>query len=156
MTDAAVSLREWAIDLEAAAGIARAIVGTPFVPDQLRIWINPAERDPAKKMLDVDQTVATVSAVLLAGQELALPPMASLRAFTVIRGTVAMYAVAARALLLSHGHEIIIRESTSTRAIVDGRRAGAEQWQRSIWDIDRAKIAKLYPGHPDGNWAQAA
>ena len=151
-SSAAVSLREWAVDLEAAAGIARAIVYTPFVPDQLRVWLNPHERDPAKKTLDHDATVATVSAVLLAGQELALPPMAALRAFTVIRGTVAMYAVAARALLLSHGHEIVVRESTSTRAIVDARRAGADQWQRSTWDLDRAKTAKLYPGKEDGNW----
>lgn len=147
-----LSLRGWALEAEAAAGIAKAVAGTAFVPDHLRVWINPAERDPSKKELDFDRTVQQVAAVLLAGQELGLEPMASLRAFVIIRGTVALFAVAARALLQQHGHEVIVVESTSTRAIVRGRRAGSEHWQQSVWDIDRAKTAGLFPGHPEGNW----
>jgi hypothetical protein len=139
----ALSLRGWAEEAQAAAGIAKALAPTAFVPDHLRVWTNPKERD---------STVAQVSAVLLAGQELEFGPMASLRAFVIIRGTVALFAVAARALLLRHGHEIVVRESTSSRAIVSGRRNGSENWQSSTWDLDRARTAGLYPGHPDGNW----
>jgi hypothetical protein len=149
-----VSLRAWAEEAEAAAGIARSLAPTAFVPDQLKVWENPEERNPAKKVLAFDATVATVAAVLLAGQELGLKPMASLRSFTIIRGTVAMYAVAARALLLQAGHEIVIKETTSQRAIVHARRAGAEQWQEAKWDLERARTAKLYPGHPDGQWSR--
>ena len=145
-----LSLRTWAAEAEAAAGIARVLAPTPFVPDSLRRWTNPDAR-PADRILDLDGTVATVTAVLLAGQELRLPPMASLRSFTLIKGTVAMYAIAARGLLQNAGHDIVIKESTSQRAVVDGRRAGGE-WQRSVWDLDRAKLAGLYPGHPEGNW----
>jgi hypothetical protein len=153
-TDAShgVSLRAWAAEAEAAAGIARAVAPTAFVPDQLRRWVNPDERDPRKKQLDYEGTVATVTAVLLAGQELGLSPMASLRSFTIIRGTVAMYALAARGLLQQHGHEIVVKESTSVRAVVDGRRADGGEWQRSIWDLDRAKTARLYPGEERSNW----
>jgi len=150
--DRALSLRAWAEEAEAAAGIARALAPTAFVPEQLRVYENPAERDPAKKVLNLDGTVMTVTAVLLAGQEIGLGPMASLRSFTIIRGTVAMYALAARALLQHHGHEIEVRETTSVRAIVDGRRAGTEKWQRSTWDIERAKTARLFPGPENGNW----
>jgi len=148
----ALSLRGWAAEAEAAAGIAKALAGTAFVPDHLRVWTNPQERDPAKRVLDYENTVAQVTAVLLAGQELEFGPMASLRAFVIIRGTVALYAIAARALLQRHGHEIVVVESNSMRAIVRGLRAGSENWQESTWDLDRAKLAGLYPGHVDGNW----
>jgi hypothetical protein len=151
---AELTLRGWAAEAEAAANIAKALAPTDFVPDQLRRWQNPQERDPAKKVLDYDGTVQTIAAVLLAGQELGLKPMASLRSFTIIRGTVAMYAIAARALLLNHGHEIIVVESTTERAVVRARRYGTDQWQQSMWDLPRARLAKLYPGHPDGNWSR--
>ena len=148
---AAVSLRGWALEAEAAAGIARALAPTPFVPDQLRRYVNP-DAPPAKRELDMEGTVATVSAVLLAGQELEFGPMASLRAITIIRGSVALYAIACRAILQRHGHDIIIKESTDNRAIVDARRAGTDTWQRSTWDLDRARLMGLYPGKPDSNW----
>src|SRR5215831_16079393 len=107
--DPAVSLRAWAAEAEAAAGIAKALAGTPFVPEQLRRYTNP-DAPANKRILDYDGTVATV---MLAGQELGFGPMASLRSITIIKGTVALYAIAARALLLQHGHEIIVKESTS-------------------------------------------
>ncbi len=151
---AEMTLRGFAGELEAAANIAKALAPTDFVPEQLRRYTNPEERDPRKRILDYDTTVQTIAAVLVAGQELGFRPMASLRAFTIIRGNVAMYALAARALLLAHGHEIIVVESTSERAIVRGRRGGSDQWQQSLWDLPRARLAKLYPGHPDGNWAR--
>jgi hypothetical protein len=149
---APLSLRGWAEEAQAAAGIAKALAPTAFVPDHLRVWTNPKERDPDKRILDLDSTVAQVTAVLLAGQELEFGPMASLRAFVIIRGTVALYAIAARALLLRAGHEVVVVESTQSRAIVTARRAGSETWQTSTWDIDRAKLAGLFPGHQDGNW----
>ena len=148
----ALSLRGWAAEAEAAANIAKALAPTSFIPDHLKLWVNPEERNPAKRQLDYEGTVAQVAAVLLAGQELELSPMASLRAFVIIRGTVALYAIAARALLLHAGHDIVVKESSSTRAIVMGRRAGTDDWQTSTWDIDRARTAGLFPGHTDGNW----
>jgi hypothetical protein len=148
--DAAVSLRAWAAEAEAAAGIAKALAGTPFVPEQLRRYTNPAAK-PEQRVLDYDATVATVTAVLLAGQELGFGPMASLRSITIIKGTVALYALAARALLLQRGYEIIVKESTSQRAVVVARRAGGE-WQTSTWDLDRARTARLFPGAEFSNW----
>jgi len=148
--DAAVSLRAWAAEAEAAAGIAKALAGTPFVPEQLRRYTNP-DAPANKRILDYDGTVATVTAVLLAGQELGFGPMASLRSITIIKGSVALYALAARALLLQKGHEIVVKESTSQRAVVIGRRIGGE-WQTATWDLDRARTARLFPGTEFSNW----
>ena len=150
--DGELSLRAWAAEAEAAANIAKALAPTDFVPEQLRRYTNPEERDPRKRILDYDATVQTVAAVLLAGQELGFRPMASLRTFTIIRGTVAMYALAARALLLQHGHDVVVVESTEKRAIVRGRRAGTETWQQSEWNLERARTAGLFPGPERGNW----
>jgi hypothetical protein len=147
-----LTLRGWAAEAEAAANIAKALAPTSFIPDQLKLWLNPEERNPANRQLNYEGTVQQIAAVLLAGQELELSPMASLRAFVIIRGVVALYAIAARALLLHAGHDIIVKESTSTRAVVMGRRAGTEDWQTSTWDVDRARVAGLFPGHTDGNW----
>ena len=152
MTDGALTLRGWMIEAEAAAGIAKALAPTAFVPEHLKVWVNPEERNPAKRQLDYDSTVAQIAAVLLAGQELEFQPMASLRAFVIIRGTVAMYAIAARALLQHHGHEIIVVESTSSRAVVRGRRLGDDKWQEVIWDTERARTAGLLPGGDRSNW----
>ena len=153
-SNGALTLRGWAAEAEAAASIAKALAPTSFIPDHLKVWLNP-DAPPSKRELDYDSTVAQVAAVLLAGQELELSPMASLRAFVIIRGTVALYAIAARALLLHAGHDIVVVESTSIRAVVRGRRAGTEDWQTSTWDLDRAKVAQLYPGKPDGNWRKS-
>lgn len=151
-TAQALSLRGWAMEAEAAAGIAKTLAPTAFVPDSLKVWTNPQERDRSKRVLDLDRTVQQVAAVLLAGQELDFKPMASLRAFVIIRDTVAMTAIAARALMLANAHEIVVTESTSTRAVVKGKRAGVDHWQQSVWDLDRARAAGLYPGHSEGNW----
>jgi hypothetical protein len=148
--DPASSLRAWAAEAEAAAGIAKALAGTAFVPDQLRRYLNPQAK-PEQRQLDYDGTVATVTAVLLAGQELGFGPMASLRSITIIKNTVALYAIAARALLQQRGHEIIVKESTSERAVVVARRQGGE-WQTATWDITRARTAKLFPGAEYSNW----
>ena len=147
-----LSLRDYAGEIEAAAAIAKALAPTPFIPEALRRYTNPLERDPAKKVLDYDATVATVAAVLLAGQELELKPMASLRAITIIKGTVALSALTARAILLQRGHEIVVVETTAERAVVRARRAGSEHWQQSLWDLPRARVAGLYPGAERSNW----
>jgi hypothetical protein len=149
-----LSLRGWAEEAEAGYNIAKALAPTAFVPEHLRIYANPEERNPARRTLDYEATVHQVAAVLLAGQELELPPMASLRAFVVIRGTVALYAITARALLQARGHEIVVVESTSQRAIVRGRRADSDIWQEGSYDLPRARAAGLYPGDPRGNWAR--
>jgi hypothetical protein len=149
LAQAATDLVNWSVQAEAAAGVARSIVGTAFVPASLRVLDD-------RNRLDIDATLATVTAALLTGQELGFSPMASLRSIVIIppgSGTPALLAAALRALVLHRGHEIWVVESTSTRAVVRGRRAGFETVQESVWTIDRARALKLRSfGDPNGQW----
>lgn len=143
------SLVSWGAEAEAAAGIARALAGTAFIPDSLKV------RDD-RNQLDFDATVAQVAAALLTGQELGMSPMASLRSIDVIppgSGSPALRAAALRGLIQQHGHEIWVVEATSTRAVVRGIRAGSGITQESIWTIDRARKMGLRGfNDPKGSW----
>ena len=148
-TTPGASLAAWAVEAEAAAGIARALAGTAFLPDSLRIY-------DGKHNLDLEATIAQAAAALLTGQELGLGPMASLRSIDVIppgSGSPALRAAALRALVQHRGHDIWLHESSETRATVRGIRAGTEIVQESVWTIDRARRMKLRGfNSPDGNW----
>jgi hypothetical protein len=114
-------LAEWAMAAEAAFRVADKIAHTSFVPKAY--FGKPME----------------VTAAILAGDEVGLSPMASLRAFDNIQGIPAPKAITLRAIAQSFGHDVEIEEATETRAVVAGRRKGSDKWQRSIWDLDRAR-----------------
>lgn len=122
---AVAELAAWADSARAAFTIAESLAKTSFVPDAFRG--KPHE----------------VTAAILTGTEMGLSPMAALRAFDLIKGTPAMRANAMRGLVQSHGHAIWEQESTATRAVVCGRRAGETEVHRSEWTIERARDAQL-------------
>lgn len=147
------SLRAWYLEAEAAAGIAMRLADTPFVPDSLKRYQPPASGNPRDHgPLDLEATVAVVTAALLTGTELGLSPMASLRAIDVIRGVPALRAITLRALVQSRGHDIRTVSSSDTRAVVRACRAGETQPVESVWTLDRAKKMGLYPGREDSQW----
>lgn len=119
-TDTIARLGEWAQSAQAAHSIAVNLVETSFVPQHFRG--KPAE----------------ATAAILAGAELGLNPMASLKSFSVIQGTATANAITLRAVVQAAGHEVRVVESTETRAIVEGRRRGEQSWQKSTWTLDRA------------------
>jgi hypothetical protein len=80
-----------------------------------------------------------VTAVILAGHELGIQPMTSLKSIDVIQGQPALRAHAMRGLLQSKGHEIELVESDDTHCVMRGRRKGGEAWQEVVWDIPRAQ-----------------
>lgn len=122
VTDRAVQrLGEWATSAQAAHQVAQSLVQTSFVPDGFRGKPHEA------------------TAAILAGLEVGLSPMAALRSFDVIQGQAAPRAVTLRAILQSHGHQIVVDESTATRCKVRGKRRGSGEWQTVVWTIDRAK-----------------
>lgn len=113
-------LMAWVRDAERIENIANKLANTAFVPATLRG--KPVE----------------ITAALLAGMELGLPPMAALRSMDVIQGTPALRAHAMRGLVQSKGHEIELIESTPDRCVMRGRRKGADDWQPVTWTIQRA------------------
>src|SRR4029077_20960866 len=95
---AARALVEWAQAAQAAHELAESLVRTAFAPVQYR------------------GKPGAATAAILAGSEGGLSPMASLRAFDIIAGTATPRALTLRAIVQSLGHEIIVDESTTTRA----------------------------------------
>lgn len=84
-----------------------------------------------------------VTAVILAGHELGIQPMTSLKSIDVIQGQPALRAHAMRGLLQAKGHQIELVESDDNHCVMRGRRKGAEKWQTVVWDIPRARLLGL-------------
>lgn len=115
----------WAYAASQANRIAQSLANTSFVPASLRG--KPGD----------------ITAAILAGQELGLQPMATLRSLDVIQGTPALRAHAMRGLVQSRGHEVELLETTDTLCRMRGRRKGAEAWQEITWTIEQARALGL-------------
>lgn len=155
------SIAAWAAELEAAAKIARGIAGTPFLPASHRRYHRNERGEPMDGKdgrpyrLDLDATTATAAAAIMRGWELGLPPGAALSAISVINDTPALSALALRAVLQNHGHDIwVLPESNASRAIVRARRAGSDEVQESTWTIERARalLGNAVMNNERSNW----
>ena len=113
------SLEKWAREASAISGIANAIAGTSLA------GAYRGDRD-------------SIVAVILAGHEVGLKPMTSLKSIDVIQGQPALRAHAMRGIVLKNGHEVELVESDAQHCIMRGRRKGAEAWQQVEWDTARA------------------
>lgn len=113
----------WAKAATAAHNLASALVQTTFVPQHFK------------------GNTGDATAAIIAGDELGLSPLASLRSFYVVHGTPALYARAMVALVLSAGHEVWTEKSTDAEVIVCGQRKGSNHVERSSWTTGRASKA---------------
>lgn len=118
-------LRETALALGAAHQMAQALVRTGFVPTQFK-----GKPDEA-------------AAAMLAGAEVGLSPLASLRSFDLINGVATPRAQTLRAIAQSQGHHVWVEESSEHRAVVCGRRRGSDKVEQVTWSMDRARKAGL-------------
>ncbi|MFE6716798.1 hypothetical protein ACFVDU_04320 [Streptomyces albidoflavus] len=109
----------WAQEARQAAAVAQSIARTSFAG---ALKGKPEE----------------VTAVILAGSELGLKPMAALKSIDVIQGTPALRSHAMRGLVLAAGHEIELVDSSAEHCVMRGRRRGSETWQEVAWTIERA------------------
>jgi hypothetical protein len=130
--DAAAALVRWAQAASAAHGLAQSLTRTSFVPQRYR-----GKPDEA-------------TAAILAGAELGLSPLAALRAFDDIQGTVAPKAVTLVAVAQSHGHHIEVAEESDDRAVVRYRRRGEPEWRTVSYSVADAQRAGLVTRNP--NW----
>lgn len=125
LPEGAGALVEWAQQADVAYQMAEKLAATSFVPSTLRG--KPAD----------------IAAAILAGQELGLKPMATLKSIDVIQGTPALRAHAMRGLLQAKGHEIELVESDDQHCVMRGRRKGADGWQEVTWTLARAERLQL-------------
>lgn len=119
------ALMQWAQEASLAHDMATKLANTSFVPQTMRG--KPDE----------------IAAAILAGSELGLKPMATLKAIDVIQGTPALRAHAMRAVVQQQGHQIELLESRNDYCKMRGRRKGEERWQEVEWDTARAQMLLL-------------
>ncbi|MFF0777042.1 hypothetical protein [Streptomyces sp. NPDC003720] len=124
-TAGATALMQWAQEADLAYQMAQKLAATSFVPQSLRG--KPGD----------------ITAAILAGAELGLKPMATLKSIDVIQGTPALRAHAMRAVVQKQGHDIELVESDATHCVMRGRRKGSDNWQTVEWTIQRAAQMKL-------------
>ncbi|WP_405769200.1 hypothetical protein OG539_32600 [Actinacidiphila glaucinigra] len=124
-TAGSTALMAWAQEANLAYQMAQKLANTSFVPATLRG--KPGD----------------ITAAILAGAELGLKPMATLKSIDVIQGTPALRAHAMRAVVQQQGHDIELVESTPERCVMRGRRKGSDTWQTVTWTIQRAAQMKL-------------
>ncbi|GHJ04731.1 hypothetical protein TPA0906_65960 [Streptomyces olivaceus] len=119
------ALMTWAQEADLAYQMAEKLAVTSFVPQSLRG--KPGD----------------IAAAILAGSELGMKPMATLKSIDIIQGTPALRAHAMRAIVQQQGHEIELVESTDTRCVMRGRRKDSAAWQEVEWTLDRARLMGL-------------
>lgn len=124
-TAGTTALVAWAQEANLAYDMAQKLAATSFVPQSLRG--KPGD----------------IAAAILAGSELGLKPMATLKSIDIIQGTPALRAHAMRAVIQNQGHEIELVESEDTHCRMRGRRKGSDTWQEVVWDIPRARLLGL-------------
>lgn len=119
------ALLVWVEEARQAARVAESLSKTSFVPASLR------------------GKAADITAAILAGQELGLQPMATLRSMDVIQGTPALRAHAMRGLVQSKGHRIWLVEQSPEKVVMCGQRREANgefgPQQEVCWTIERAR-----------------
>lgn len=118
-------LADWAQSADAAYQVAERLSTSAFVPAQFKG--KPVE----------------LTAAILSGLEVGLSPMAAMRSFDIIQGQAAPRAITLRAVVQSHGHEMVLIESTNSRCRMKGRRRGSDEWQSVMWTIERAQQLAL-------------
>jgi hypothetical protein len=119
-TAGTTALMQWAQEADLAYQMAQKLAATSFVPQSLRG--KPGD----------------ITAAILAGAELGLKPMATLKSIDVIQGTPALRAHAMRAVVQQQGHQLELVESTEERCVMRGRRKDSETWQQVEWTTGRA------------------
>jgi hypothetical protein len=135
-TEAPVSRADtdsWTQVVGVTARLAQEIAGTEFVPKDLR------------------GKPAAVTAAILYGREIGLPPMTALTQTHVIEGKPAASAEAMRALVLAAGHELVIVETTGSICTMRARRRGSSTWTDLSWTLDMARAAGLLSAKKE-NW----
>lgn len=116
---------DWVDVVKPVAELAMQVANTEFVPEALR---NKPEM---------------ITAVILAGRELGLPPMQAMREIHMVKGRPSLSAEHLRAMVLAAGHEIGYGEVSSSIAEVKGRRRGETSWTVIRWVLADAERAGL-------------
>lgn len=125
----AIDLKHWAQEFADVYRVSEALAKTPFVP---------------KEMMG---KTADVAAAIMRGRELGLDPFDALGSVYVVHGRVGYYAEFMRRRIIQAGHKFRVVESTDSRCIVEGTRAGDSEASRATFTAEQAKKAGINLGN---------
>ena len=160
-SDALVRLGQWVDAARNAHALVAPLIDTAFVPDAYKPRIDP-RATPEQKAEARSLAINNATAAVLQGLSLGVDPMVSMQQIYIIHGRPGMYAKFMVALVQSRGHEVWTEDISDTRAVVCGRRKGAEHIERVVITMEMARKAKWtsnakYQETPqDMLWARAA
>lgn len=97
----------------------------------------------AQSGLKPELNQAQAFCVMQKGVEAGIQPMTSLQHLKVVRNNVAIYAEGMRALIMGHGHRIVVEESTDKLARITGYRKGEDKGYTVTFTFEDAKQARL-------------
>ncbi|WP_378735477.1 hypothetical protein [Nocardia brasiliensis] len=124
--------REWLELFFETAKAAEVLAGTDFVPTTMK-------GKPAQ-----------VAAAMMKGYELDIDPLDALGNIFSVHGRIGFYAEFMRRRIIQAGHEIRFIETNDTRAVIEGRRRGEDEWTRVSFTAQQAKNAKIdLGGYPE-------
>ena len=124
--------REWLELFFETAKAAEVLAGTDFVPTTMK-------GKPAQ-----------VAAAMMKGYELDIDPLDALGNIFSVHGRIGFYAEFMRRRIIQAGHEIRFVETNDTRAVIEGRRRGEDEWTRVTFTAQQAKNAKIdLGGYPE-------
>jgi hypothetical protein len=133
------ALQQWAETAHAAASLIGQMVDTPFFPEALRPKLTGSSLEHREAQRA--GAIANGTGAVLYGVEIGLNPMQALNNVIVIHGRPSLYAETMVALVQAAGHDIWTVESTETRAVVCGRRAGSDKVETAEFTMERARKA---------------
>ncbi len=134
----------------ASNGIA---VGRSSVPSEheMMVYQTMAEQAVSSKMYKGIGEKAGVMMIMLSARELGISPMQALNGgLNIIQGKVEISARMMSALIRKAGHQISVKECTSTQCILVGKRADTGEVQSSSFSVAEAQLAGLVK--PGGGW----
>lgn len=124
--------REWLALFFETAKAADVLAETDFVP--------PSMKGKPKQ----------VATAIMKGYELDIDPLDALANIYIVHGRVGFSAEFMRRRIIQAGHEIRVTEASDSRAVLEGCRRGAEEWQRAVFTAAQAHKAKIdLAGYPE-------
>lgn len=139
-SDALDRLGQWVTAAAQARQLVAGLVHTAFIPDSYRVKLDP-RATPDQRAEAERVVIGNATAAVLQGITLGIDPMTALQQIYVVHGRPGMYAQMMVALVTAHGHDVWTEDLTDTRAVVCGRRRGAENVERSTVTMDMARKA---------------
>lgn len=138
--------RSFLDDIEKYEKVARTVCNTVALPE----WIRGEKVDGQWRGRPPAEQEKIALSVILAGAELGLPPMVSLRHIFLVEGKVGLSAEIMLSLIIQAGVKVTWLAMTAEKATIRLQRPGKDPFEMS-WTIEEAKKANLV-GEKKVNW----